>query len=78
MTITVNRSIDLKGLLCPMPVIKVAKAIREMNVGETLEGLATDPAIAADIPAWCRTTGHELVSIENMDNQFHFFIRKTR
>jgi TusA-related sulfurtransferase len=78
MTITINKSIDLKGLLCPMPVIKVAKAIRELSVGETLEGIATDPAIAADIPAWCRTTGHELVSMENEAGHMHFIIRKTK
>jgi tRNA 2-thiouridine synthesizing protein A len=69
--------LDLKGLLCPMPVVKMAKAIKEINPGETIEAFATDPGVMADIPAWCRTTGNELVTLEKLDRQFHFVVRRS-
>jgi tRNA 2-thiouridine synthesizing protein A len=72
------KTIDLKGMKCPLPVIKVARAIREVTVGQTVEVFATDPAIQADIPAWCRTTGHELVMFENQDKLFHFIVRRSK
>lgn len=68
--------LDLKGLLCPIPVVKLAKAIKEVAVGDTIEAYATDPGVMADIPAWCRTTGNELVTIEKQDRQFHFVVRR--
>ena len=75
---TVNKSIDLKGLLCPMPIIKMAKAIKEIEVGQVIEAFATDPGVMADMPAWCRTTGNELVTIEKLDKQFHFVVRRQK
>lgn len=74
--IKIITTIDLKGLLCPMPVVKMAKAIKEIQPGEVLEAYATDPGVMADIPAWCRTTGNELVTIEKLDKQFHFVVRR--
>jgi tRNA 2-thiouridine synthesizing protein A len=75
---TFTKTLDLKGLLCPMPVIKLAKAIKEIEVGQTIEAYATDPGVMADIPAWCRTTGNELVTIKKLDKQFHFVVRRTK
>jgi len=72
----VTKTIDLKGLLCPMPIIKMAKAIKEIQPGEVLEAYATDPGVMADIPAWCRTTGNTLVTMEKLDKQFHFVVRR--
>ena len=73
----IAKSLDLKGLLCPMPVVKMAKAIKEVQPGEIIEAFATDPGVMADIPAWCRTTGNELVTLEKQDKQFHFIVRRT-
>ena len=70
--------LDLKGLLCPMPIVKMAKAIKDVPVGETIEAFATDPGVMADIPAWCRTTGNELVTLEKLDKQFHFIVRRLK
>jgi tRNA 2-thiouridine synthesizing protein A len=72
-----TKTLDLKGLLCPMPVIKMAKAIKEIQPGEIIEAFATDPGVMADIPAWCRTTGNELVVLEKQDKQFRFVVRRT-
>ncbi len=75
---TINKTLDLKGLLCPMPVVKLAKAIKEVEVGQMLEAYATDPGVMADIPAWCRTTGNELVSLNKEEKQFHFVVRRLK
>jgi TusA-related sulfurtransferase len=53
--------LDCKNLNCPMPIVKVSKSIKTMSVGDTLEISATDPAFKADIEAWVRKTGNELV-----------------
>ncbi len=71
-----TKTLDLKGLLCPMPVIKIAKAIKEVQPGEMIEAFATDPGVMADIPAWCRSTGNELVLLEKRDKQFRFVVRR--
>lgn len=72
-------SLDFKGLLCPMPVVKLAKAIKEIQVGETLEAVATDPGVMADIPAWTRSTGHELVSLDKReDKTFKFVVKRLK
>jgi tRNA 2-thiouridine synthesizing protein A len=75
---TISTSLDLKGLLCPMPIVKIAKAIKEVEVGQVIEAFATDPGVMADIPAWCRTTGNELITLEKQDKQFHFVVRRAK
>ena len=54
--------LDCRGLLCPLPVIKLAQLIPDVPVGDTITVLADDPAAATDIPAWCRMRSQELVS----------------
>ncbi|HEY7721142.1 MAG TPA: sulfurtransferase TusA family protein [Pedococcus sp.] len=51
--------VDARGLRCPLPVIRLAEAAREAAPGDVIEVWATDPAAAADIPAWCRLRGQE-------------------
>lgn len=72
------KALDLKGLLCPLPVIKISKAIKEIEIGQAIEAYASDPGVMADIPAWCRTTGNELVRIEKQDKQFHFIVKRLK
>ncbi|HMR99645.1 MAG TPA: sulfurtransferase TusA family protein [Anaerolineales bacterium] len=72
-------SLDFKGLLCPMPVVKLAQAIKQIQVGEILEAIATDPGVMADIPAWTRSTGHELVSLDKReDKTFKFVVKRLK
>lgn len=56
--------LDCRGLLCPLPVIQLARRIGEVEVGATITVLADDPAAATDIPAWCRMRSQELVSAD--------------
>jgi tRNA 2-thiouridine synthesizing protein A len=61
-----------------MPIIKVARAIKDIGLGETLEAFATDPGVMADFPAWCRSTGNELVSLEKQEKLFRFVVRRNK
>ncbi len=54
---------DATGLLCPLPVLRANRKLRELPVGGLLTVRATDPAAEADFPAYCRQTGHELSSL---------------
>jgi NADPH-dependent 2,4-dienoyl-CoA reductase/sulfur reductase-like enzyme/peroxiredoxin family protein/rhodanese-related sulfurtransferase/TusA-related sulfurtransferase len=58
------KTINACGLQCPGPILQLKNAMDEINEGETVSITATDPGFAADAPAWCNTTGHELVSLE--------------
>jgi tRNA 2-thiouridine synthesizing protein A len=71
-------SLDFKGLLCPMPVVKIAQAIKQVQIGEEVEAIATDPGVMADIPAWARTTGNELVTLEKREKDFRFVVRRIK
>lgn len=54
-----NRALDCRGMLCPRPIIELAKAFPEVAVGDVIEVLADDAAAAVDIPAWCRMREQE-------------------
>jgi tRNA 2-thiouridine synthesizing protein A len=72
-------TLDLKGLLCPMPVVRIAQAIKNVAIGDLIEATATDPGVLADIPAWARSTGQELVSIEKRDGKdICFIVKRTK
>jgi tRNA 2-thiouridine synthesizing protein A len=69
--------IDVRGLLCPLPVLKARKRLAAMQPGEVLRVLATDPAAAIDFPHWCGESGNELMSQEQDGEVLIFVIRKT-
>ncbi len=75
---TADLVLDLKGLVCPVPVVKVANAIKTIEVGGVVEASATDPGILADIPAWCHGTGHELLGIERNGTAFVFRVKRVK
>ena len=70
--------LNLDGLLCPIPVVKVSQAIKNLPVGGVMEATATDPGVLADIPAWTKSTGNELLSMERQDKVITFFIKKVK
>jgi TusA-related sulfurtransferase len=75
--IKISKTLDLKGLACPMPVVKISKAIKEVEIGEMIEAHTTDPGSLTDIPAWGRTTGHEIVESRQDGDDIRFIIRRT-
>ena len=68
--------LDVKGLTCPLPVLKANKALRGMAGGARLTVLATDPASVGDFNAFCRETGHALVAFSEDQGSYRFVIRK--
>lgn len=75
---SITKSLDLKGLLCPIPVVKVSQAIKGISVGDAIEATATDPGVMMDIPAWCKSTGNEMVSMDKVDRNFRFVVRRVK
>jgi len=75
-SIAVTTVVDARGLLCPMPIIRLAKAMKELAPGQLLKIQATDRGSVADIPAWAGSTGNELVEWHEEDGVFVFLLRK--
>jgi len=74
---TPNLTLDVQGMLCPLPVIKAKKSLRSLNVGETLLVLTTDPVALIDLPHMCTQFGQILLQTYNTDAGHSFLIRKT-
>jgi len=68
--------LDVKGMNCPLPVLKANRALRALTPGDKLRVLATDRASVADFRAFCRETGHDLVSFSEEAGVFSFTIRR--
>jgi tRNA 2-thiouridine synthesizing protein A len=68
--------LDVKGLSCPLPVLRANKALRAMEPGARLRVLATDRAAVADFQAFCRETGHALLAWSEDAGVFSFVIRR--
>ena len=69
--------LDVKGLKCPLPVLRARKALKPLAPGDLLEVQATDPSAVQDFASFCETTGHELVASEQDGDTYIFRIRKT-
>jgi tRNA 2-thiouridine synthesizing protein A len=68
--------VDARGLLCPLPILRLARALRRAPVGTVALLLATDPAAVEDVDAFCREGGHELLSTEREGPLFRFRVRR--
>ena len=70
----IKMTLDCKGLSCPMPMMKIAKAMKELKSGEVLEVLGTDPGTKTDLPSWCEKSGNELVESSDLDGGVNRFV----
>ena len=70
-------SIDCRKMSCPIPILKTKKGIDKIEIGQTLEMVATDPGSVADMEAWARQTSHELTFSEEIDKEYFYYIKKT-
>jgi len=68
--------LDVKGLQCPMPIVKTAKAMKELASGDVMHVIATDPGSVKDFAAWSKATGNELLESTAIDGVFRFVLRK--
>jgi tRNA 2-thiouridine synthesizing protein A len=74
--IKVDKVMDLKGMPCPMPVVKVSKGIKEIEIGQVIEAHTTDPGALADFPAWARTSGNEILKTDQSGDVIKFYIKR--
>lgn len=77
MDVVADRVLDCTGQACPLPVIKTAKTIKMIEVGEVLELLATDPGVGPDMKAWSSRTKNTLLGIERDGAVYHVFLRRS-
>ena len=75
-TVTAEREVDARGLNCPLPILRTKKALSEMQSGQTLRVVATDPASVRDFEAFCRQTGNAMVDHGEADGAFWFLLRR--
>ncbi|MGI9414337.1 MAG: sulfurtransferase TusA family protein [Hyphomicrobiales bacterium] len=68
--------LDVRGMLCPLPVLKARKRLKDLHAGAVLKVEATDPVSVIDFPNYCNESGHELVDQAERDGVYTFWIRK--
>ena len=71
-----QKDVDARVMKCPLPILKAKKALNDMQTGEILKVMATDPGSVRDFNAFARQTGNELLSHEEQDAEFTFFLRR--
>jgi tRNA 2-thiouridine synthesizing protein A len=76
--IKVDLELDLKGLLCPLPMVRVSQNITKVPVGGVIKAIATDPGSLADIPSWARTTGNEVIKTDRQDKNLIFYVKRVK
>ena len=75
----VNKTVDARGLSCPMPITKSMQAIKKIRIGQVLEILTTDPGSKKDIPIWAKVTKQELLSFEERGpDDFRFLVKRQK
>lgn len=71
-----QKDVDARGLKCPLPILKAKKALNDMQTGEVLRVMATDPGAVRDFNAFSRQTGNELLAHEEKEAEFIFFLKR--
>jgi len=71
-----DKELDARGLSCPLPILRAKKALGELQSGQVLHIIATDPGSVKDFAAFCKQTGHELLSQAEADKEYTFFLKK--
>ncbi len=71
-----KQQLDARGLACPMPIVRTKKAMEQLEIGELLQVVTTDKGSKADLTAWTKSQGHELLEMKEENNEFTFLIKK--
>ena len=75
---TVTKTLDCKGLACPMPIVRLSQEIAKVKVGEVIEMLTTDPGSLADVPSWANSTGNGVLENKQESGVIHFFVKRQK
>ncbi len=78
MAVKADKTLDCKGLSCPMPIMKLAMTMKKMKKGQVLELIGTDPGSKKDVPGWCKKTKNEFIEMVEKDGVNYFYIRKKK
>lgn len=76
--IPADLELDLRGLRCPLPMVRVSQNITKVPVGGIVKAVTTDAGSVADITSWARTTGNEIVGKQQVDKNFIFLIKRSK
>jgi TusA-related sulfurtransferase len=68
--------LDCRGMLCPMPVVRVSQQMATLRAGQVLKVVTTDRGSIADVPAWAQDTGNEVVEWLDEGRRLVFYLRK--
>ena len=71
-----DKELDARGLNCPLPILRTKKALSDMQSGQVLKVVSTDPGSVKDLAAFAKQTGNELLSSEEKDKEFEFFLKR--
>ena len=77
-TLQANKVVDSSGELCPTPIFKLSKGIKEIEVGQVLKIIATDPGSPPDMKAWSQQTGNELLDSHKEGEKFIFYFKRLK
>lgn len=72
-----DATLDCLGFYCPMPIMRTREEMDGLEAGQVLEVVADDQGVKADMAAWCKRTGNELLGIEEENGQIRLLVRKT-
>ncbi len=67
--------LDARRMLCPMPVIRTQQKVEQLQPGDTVTVTCTDPGALHDIPAWCRVNGHEILGMQQHEDEIIISVR---
>lgn len=76
MAYSINKTLDARGLSCPMPSVKTALALEQMELGQVLEVLTDDPVSKRDLPVWAQSTGNELLEVKEEGKTIKIYLKK--
>jgi tRNA 2-thiouridine synthesizing protein A len=74
----IAKTLDYKGLKCPMPIVKISQEMPKLGLGDVVEVLTTDPGSLSDFPAWAKTTGNQVLETKQVPGLITIYIKKAK
>ena len=74
----IHLKVDCRNMSCPMPIVTLKKKLKDIEIGQVVEMVATDPGSIPDVKGWASQTGHELLHHEQQGKEYFFYIKKAK
>ncbi|HUW71527.1 MAG TPA: sulfurtransferase TusA family protein [bacterium] len=75
---TANKTLDCKGLKCPMPIVKMSQEMPKSAIGDIIEVISTDPGALSDFPAWAKTTGNQVIETKQEAGLIKIYVKRLK